>query len=55
MAQKEHVILRPSSMNQEEFFNSVFNYGNLSDSPFTHFPVFVVLYLKLFEIHSPNA
>ena len=35
--------------NQKEFFDSVFSYGKLRGSSLTYFPVFVVLYLKLFE------
>ena len=33
----------------KEFFNSVFSFGKLRDSSLTHFPVFVVLYLNVFE------
>ena len=36
-------------MNQYGFFNSVFSYGKLRDSPLTYFPVFVVLYLEIVE------
>ena len=35
--------------NQKEFFDSLFSYGKLRGSSLTYFPVFVVLYTKLFE------
>ena len=34
---------------RRNFFDSVFSYGKLRGSSLTYFPVFAVLYLKLFE------
>ena len=33
----------------KEFYDSVFTFGKLRSSSLTYFPVFVVLYLKVFE------